>query len=78
MKPLTIEQAAKVLAGYIAKGLGRQPLMVHQWEHGIEPVTHIEFRQGLDCLEIYSGSDAGNRPTVDQEEDLIGDLDDLI
>ena len=77
---MTVEELAREVAKYIARGCGQYQVNVFQWEHQSEPVTELTLREGADLLELYSGT----IPTIEKPpvevDDLVGfdDLDDLI
>lgn len=60
---MTIQELAKVLNTHISQGRALYQVAAFQWQHGSEPVSHIEVRDGNRMLELYSG------PAPTQEDD---------
>jgi hypothetical protein len=68
---ITVSQAAKLLAQHIAQGRGKWHLAAFQWLHGSEMVTDLIPREGVQVLEIYTGT----APEKDQTPtDFLDDL----
>lgn len=69
---ITVRQAAKLLGQHIAQGRGEWNLAAFQWLHGSEMVTDLVPREGVQVLEIYTGTAPA------EEHTPTDDLDDLI
>lgn len=67
---MTVTELAKLLAIHIAQGRGKHTVALFQWQHGSEPVTELQLREGCLTLELYSGTTQAPEP-VDDTSDLV-------
>lgn len=65
---MTVQELAKLLHTHISQGRALYEVAAFQWQHGTEPVTDIELREGARQLELYTGPAPEKEGSV---EDLI-------